>query len=182
MFGNKVSFQLKSSRLSLILSKGYRPLGQGCWDLGKSRALQSVSDPGMGKESVMSRKRFAVLGLLVAFVLTLLSQNGMGATVSTRSLTGTKSSSRRVSEAAHARKRLTRLSRSRAHTARVVRTGRHRRRYYEHFTASSFMDDVTEGDIITGEDPIVRQAAINALGNMNGTVLAIEPTSGRVLA
>ena len=121
--------------------------------------------------------------MFVAFVLTLLSQNGMGATVSTRSLTGTKSRSQRVSEAAHARKRLTRLSRSRAHTAQVVRTSRrHRRRYYERFTASSFMDDVTEGDVITGEDPIVRQAAINALGNMNGTVLAIEPTSGRVLA
>ena len=44
------------------------------------------------------------------------------------------------------------------------------------------MDDVTEGDITAGEDPIVRQAAIDALGQMNGTVLAIEPTSGRVLA
>ena len=29
---------------------------------------------------------------------------------------------------------------------------------------------------------MVRQAAIDALGNMNGTVVAIEPTSGRVLA
>ena len=29
---------------------------------------------------------------------------------------------------------------------------------------------------------MVRQAAINALGNMNGTVLAIEPTSGRIVA
>jgi cell division protein FtsI/penicillin-binding protein 2 len=29
---------------------------------------------------------------------------------------------------------------------------------------------------------VVRQAAIDALGNMNGTVVAIEPTSGRVLA
>jgi len=64
----------------------------------------------------------------------------------------------------------------------VVRTAHRRRRYYEHFTASSFMDDVAEGDVTAGEDPIVRQAAIDALGNMNGTVLAIEPTSGRVLA
>jgi penicillin-binding protein 2 len=29
---------------------------------------------------------------------------------------------------------------------------------------------------------VVRQAAIDALGNMNGTVVAIEPTSGRILA
>ncbi len=41
---------------------------------------------------------------------------------------------------------------------------------------------MTDGDVTTGEDPVVRQAAIDALGNMNGTVLAIEPTSGRVLA
>jgi len=44
------------------------------------------------------------------------------------------------------------------------------------------MEDASEGDVTAGEDPIVRQAAIDALGNMNGTVLAIEPTSGRVLA
>ena len=72
----------------------------------------------MGKESVISRKRFAVLGLLVAFVLTVLPEYGMAATVSTRSLTGTKPKSQKVSEAPRARKRLTRLSRSRARTAR----------------------------------------------------------------
>ena len=66
---------------------------------------------------------------------------------------------------------------------RVASTGRrHRHRYYEHFTASSFVDDSFESDATAGEDPVVRQAAINALGNMNGTVLAIEPTSGRILA
>jgi cell division protein FtsI/penicillin-binding protein 2 len=47
---------------------------------------------------------------------------------------------------------------------------------------SSFAEDLTNGDITTGEDPVVRQAAIDALGNMNGTVVAIEPTSGRILA
>ena len=47
---------------------------------------------------------------------------------------------------------------------------------------SSFADDVTAGDITAGEDPVVRKAAIDALGNMNGTVVAIEPTSGRILA
>ncbi len=47
---------------------------------------------------------------------------------------------------------------------------------------SSFAEDITAGDITAGEDPVVRRAAIDALGNMNGTVVAIEPTSGRVLA
>ncbi|HEV2991918.1 MAG TPA: penicillin-binding transpeptidase domain-containing protein [Candidatus Angelobacter sp.] len=62
-------------------------------------------------------------------------------------------------------------------------TARHRRhRYYEHFYTSSFADDIVTGDITTGEDPVVRQAAIDALGNMNGTIVAIDPTNGRILA
>ena len=39
-----------------------------------------------------------------------------------------------------------------------------------------------EGDITAGEDPIVRAAAVEALGNMNGTIVAIDPDSGRILA
>lgn len=57
-----------------------------------------------------------------------------------------------------------------------------RSRYYEHFTASSFADNLTLGDITDGEDPIVRAAAIDALGNMNGTAVAIDPSTGRILA
>jgi cell division protein FtsI/penicillin-binding protein 2 len=54
----------------------------------------------------------------------------------------------------------------------------------ERFTASSFVDagNLTLGDVTGGEDPIVRAAAVEALGNMNGTVLAIDPTNGRILA
>jgi cell division protein FtsI/penicillin-binding protein 2 len=52
----------------------------------------------------------------------------------------------------------------------------------ERFTASSFNDNLTLGDSTAGEDPVVRAAAIQALGNMNGTALAIDPSSGRILA
>jgi penicillin-binding protein 2 len=62
----------------------------------------------------------------------------------------------------------------------VSRTRRHVS--YERFTASSFADNLTLGDVTAGEDPVVRQAAIDALGNMNGTALAIDPSSGRILA
>jgi len=55
-------------------------------------------------------------------------------------------------------------------------------RYVERFTANSFADNVTAGDVTAGEDPVVRAAAIEALGNMNGTALAIDPSSGRILA
>ena len=52
----------------------------------------------------------------------------------------------------------------------------------EIFYTSSFADHIADGDVTGGEDPIVRQAAIAALGNLNGTVLAIDPASGRILA
>jgi penicillin-binding protein 2 len=55
-------------------------------------------------------------------------------------------------------------------------------KYHERFTASSFADNLTLGDVVAGEDPVVREAAIEALGNMNGTAVAIDPTSGRILA
>jgi cell division protein FtsI/penicillin-binding protein 2 len=63
----------------------------------------------------------------------------------------------------------------------VRRTARHRGTY-ERFTANSFSDNLTLGDTTAGEDPVVRAAAIEALGNMNGTALAIDPSSGRILA
>ncbi len=72
--------------------------------------------------------------------------------------------------------------------AKLVHT-RYRRRhrihsYGERFTASSFADInvLTAGDVTGGEDPVVRAAAIQALDGMNGTVLAIDPTNGRILA
>ena len=88
-------------------------------------------------------------------------------------------------------------SRARSHrssSVRVVtyvrgRNGRLRRavlvrhRYYEHFTGDSFAEtDLTAADSVAGEDPVVRQAALEALGNMNGTVVAIDPNTGRILA
>ena len=66
---------------------------------------------------------------------------------------------------------------------RAVRVvARRGRRLVERFTASSYADDVTLGDLSTGEDPVVRNAAIQALGNLNGTALAIDPSTGRILA
>src|SRR5207244_13302884 len=55
-------------------------------------------------------------------------------------------------------------------------------RHNERLTTTSFADDKFESAVTAGEDPVVRQAALEALGNMNGTVVAIETTSGRVLA
>ena len=73
-------------------------------------------------------------------------------------------------------------SRTKAGVRRVaLRTRRHR--YYERFTASSFAKgDIFANDVTGGEDPVVRQAAIDAMGNMNGTAVVIDPSDGRILA
>src|SRR5271154_2023604 len=69
-----------------------------------------------------------------------------------------------------------------AHVRRASLTVRHHGTN-ERFYVSSFTDaDITQGDITAGEDPVVRQAAIAALGNMYGTVVAIDPSNGRILA
>jgi penicillin-binding protein 2 len=67
--------------------------------------------------------------------------------------------------------------------AHLRRTVIRRHRYYERFTASSFVNGaIGMGDITAGEDPVIRQAAIDALGDMNGTAVVIDPSNGRILA
>ncbi len=92
-----------------------------------------------------------------------------------------------VAESPRAQKRLAHLRHKRpaAHlvrTSAVSRKHTRRHRYVERFYTSSYATDITDGDITAGEDPIVRQAALDALGNMNGTVVAIDPANGRILA
>jgi penicillin-binding protein 2 len=125
--------------------------------------------------------RFGLVAL-VSFLL--FSQASIAANVSTHSVTTKKSKNQKITETQHARRRMHRLAHSRPTTTAGVRRASLRRghHYYERFYTSSFAEDIAEGDQIAGEDAMVRQAAIDALGNMNGTVVAIEPTSGRILA
>ena len=77
--------------------------------------------------------------------------------------------------------RLTPRGSARAELRRASLTTRHH--FYERFTASSFANgDIFAGDVTAGEDPVVRQAAIDALDGMNGTALVIDPSNGRILA
>jgi membrane carboxypeptidase/penicillin-binding protein len=67
---------------------------------------------------------------------------------------------------------------------RVQRATAVSRRHHsgERFTANSFSTTQGEGDVSAGEDPTIRAAAIDALGNMNGTAVVINPANGRILA
>jgi penicillin-binding protein 2 len=77
----------------------------------------------------------------------------------------------------------TAVARSSSATLRHASLHHTRHRYYERFTASSFAaGDIFSGDITAGEDPVVRKAAIDALGDMNGTAVVIDPSNGRILA
>jgi membrane carboxypeptidase/penicillin-binding protein len=68
-------------------------------------------------------------------------------------------------------------------TARRAALSTRRHRYYERFSASSFAKgDIFADDVTAGEDPVVRQAAIDAMGDMNGTAVVIDPSNGRILA
>jgi penicillin-binding protein 2 len=120
----------------------------------------------------------------------LLEASGIAASVNPSAVTPHKRT-HSVTETQRAKRRMRTLARSRTPQSQFVTTASsgtpysgtpRRHHYYQRFHTSSFASDITEGDVTAGEDPVVRQAAIDALGNMNGTVVAIEPTSGRVLA
>jgi beta-lactamase class D len=150
----------------------------------------------------MSQLGMRGLRLVVVVSGIVLAPAMWAAHVNPQTLNGSKpKSTHKLSESQHTRRRMRHLASGRTTTGRVAgrrvaahsgslsRTsasaatiGARRRTYHERFYMSSFAEGLTGGDIIDGEDPVVRRAAIDALGNMNGTVVAIEPTSGRVLA
>jgi penicillin-binding protein 2 len=137
----------------------------------------------MGREVIRGRSSRLSVAILFITASVLLCQSVFAANVNPRALTA-KRKSQKISESRHTTRRLHQLARTRATVPAAVRRGSvaGRHHYYERFYTSSFAEGVTAGDVTTGEDPVVRQAAMDALDNMNGTVVAIEPTSGRILA
>ena len=117
--------------------------------------------------------------IFISLLIALLLPAGVFAGTASTSTSKSVKRDGKVAESARTKKRLARLRHSRR--LRNVRLKR-QKRYYEHFYTSSFATDLTDGDITGGEDPVVRQAAIDALGDMNGTMVAIDPASGRILA
>src|ERR1700736_415170 len=58
----------------------------------------------------------------------------------------------------------------------------HRKRYvFNPWTEPTFADS-TVGDLVDGEDLVVRRAAVQALGPYNGTVVVTDPRTGRLLS
>ena len=109
----------------------------------------------------------------------------LGASAATIAVHKAHAKPHKVTETSATQKRMARMKHSSAAAASRNRTSYRapkRHRFYERFYASSFADNQVDGDITAGEDPIVRAAAIDALGNMNGTIVAVDPDNGRILA
>lgn len=133
------------------------------------------------------RSPFALIVCLAIFT----SLSALAATISTThpssSHKSKSKSAHKITESPSAQKKMSRMRHSSATVAsrnratHTVATKKHH--YYgERFYASSFANDQVDGDVTGGEDPVVRAAAIEALGNMNGTIVAMDPDSGRILA
>jgi penicillin-binding protein 2 len=144
-----------------------------------SKIYQGFRERVRVEMSIESNKFLRVF--VLAVVTFVFASFASAANVNARSLAA-KSKSQKLTESQRARRHMSHLAKSRVTPAARRTATRRRHRYYERFYTSSFAEDITEGDLIAGEDAVVRQAAIDALGNMNGSVVAIEPTSGRVLA
>ena len=138
---------------------------------------------------LMSKRSFTIsllmfLGLQVsfcAFAATIATAHHK--TAKTHKVTESASTQKKMAHMKHSSKTVAANNQS-THVVAVSKKNPvyKKHRYYERFYASSFATDQEDGDITAGEDPVVRAAAVEALGNMNGTVVAINPDNGRILA
>lgn len=62
---------------------------------------------------------------------------------------------------------------------RTIHSTHHR--YYRYRGVPTYMPDPAAGDDSRFDDPAVRQAALDALGRQNGSVVAVDPSTGRIL-
>ncbi|MGC1108062.1 MAG: penicillin-binding transpeptidase domain-containing protein, partial [Candidatus Acidiferrales bacterium] len=69
------------------------------------------------------------------------------------------------------------LPTSSTRTSKKATTHRHRYR-----GLPTYISDPGAGDDSQFDDPVVRQAALDALGRQNGSVVAVDPSNGRILA
>jgi len=67
-----------------------------------------------------------------------------------------------------------------AHAAPTSRRGA--RSSGQTWTMPTIEHGLSEDDVTAGEDPVIRAAALRALGDKNGTAVVVDPNTGRILA
>jgi penicillin-binding protein 2 len=63
----------------------------------------------------------------------------------------------------------------------LLRTARHSPQAPDPWRLGSY-GNPGAGDNLAGDDPVVRQAAVNALGTLSGSIVVVNPGSGRILS
>lgn len=106
--------------------------------------------------------------LFLASIFLIASGSALAAHAKTPKAAAKKSATARTTAAPVARR-----------TTRPVAKKRVRSRYSP-WSEPTFADS-TVGDDVSGEDLVVRRAAVEALGRYNGSVVAVDPMTGRVL-
>ncbi len=91
-------------------------------------------------------------------------------------------------KASHRRAKSKRRAGAQAKTTQVasaqttrLRRRRARRRLWNPWRITSFGDPAAD-DIPDGDDPLIRRAAIDALGRWNGSIVVVDPNNGRILS
>lgn len=115
--------------------------------------------------------------LLVSTLSLILASLGVAAASTKKKATG-KSTSAESSLSSPAKTTAKRIAPSSKKSTKT-RT-RRRRRVYSPWTEPTYADS-TVGDSVDGEDLVVRRAAVESLGPYNGSVVVVDPNTGRVL-
>ena len=125
---------------------------------------------------------------LLGFILiALLALNGAFAATTTSHKTKKKATTKPPLQATASKSKASSKSAAAAKTASSAPAGKSQAKPRRVRRSASPWDvptyaDSTVGDVIDGEDLRVRRAAVDALGPFNGSVVVVDPTSGRILS
>jgi len=146
----------------------------------------SLDPGGLGALKKLALGLTLTAGLMLAAALMPPCAAASAGSASKRSLTGSTQNPKRMVHLHHVHHRRTTASRAGTRVTgqrAKLTTGFRRRHIRTHgWTSPTWFADSTTGDDIAGEDPWIRQAAISALGNLNGSVVVVDPNTGRVLS
>ena len=119
-----------------------------------------------------------ILGLTLAASLMLAGFLSPSSAAATSAGSTTKQT---PSASATSSKRMTHLHHPVTHKG-PTRTAANKRPARRTRTSRAWFGDPAAGDEIAGEDMPTRQAAVNALGHLNGSVVVLDPNTGRILS
>lgn len=117
-------------------------------------------------------QRIATLALAMVWVFGVQASPAVSATTTTSLNTSSTASQKRSSTVRYATRRSPSSHRYRRRAARIGASP---------WRMASYGDPAVEDNPV-GEDPVVRQAALDALGHLSGSIVVVDPNTGRILS